>query len=244
MKDFVKRLLPRAARRALARWWHSPDSPATGAVDWGELRRLTPISSDWGFDRGTAIDRFWIHRFLADNASYIRGRVLEIGNADLTKRYGSAVTRSDVLHVVDSGPHVTIVSDLATGAGIPDGAFDCAIITQTLQLIPDPRAAARTLHRILTPRGVALVTVPGITKISRYDMERWGQYWSFTSRSAREMFEDAFPGGRVTVQAHGNVLSAAAFLYGIAAEELTEQELVHHDPDFEVLLTIRAERAP
>jgi hypothetical protein len=44
----------------------------------------------------------------------------------------------------------------------------------------------------------------------------------------------------VEVEAHGNVLSAACFLYGFAAEELSEDELATHDPDFELLMTIRA----
>jgi hypothetical protein len=36
------------------------------------------------------------------------------------------------------------------------------------------------------------------------------------------------------------MLLAACFLYGLAAEELSEEELTHHDPDFELLMTIRA----
>jgi hypothetical protein len=95
----------------------------------------------------------------------------------------------------------------------------------------------------LRPGGTALVTVPGITKISRYDMHRWGQYCSYTTRSCRRLFEEVFPPAGVTVEAAGNVLTAMAFLQGIAAEELTRDELEHHDPDFEVLVGVRAVKA-
>ena len=34
-------------------------------VDWGDLRRTDPVSRDWGYDRGTPIDRRYIEEFLA-----------------------------------------------------------------------------------------------------------------------------------------------------------------------------------
>jgi SAM-dependent methyltransferase len=218
--------------------------PRVGHVAFGDLRRVDPISVDWGFDRGTVIDRYYIDRFLSRHAADVRGRVLEIGTNDMTRKYGGTrVSQSDVLHVANSGPPVTIVGDLSDGAGIPSDAFDCIILTQTLQVVYDVHAVVRTVHRILKPGGVALVTVPAITKISRYDMDRWGQYWSFTTKSARRLFEEAFPVEGVCVEAAGNVLAATAFLQGIAAEELTREELDYRDPDFETLVGIRAMRS-
>ena len=236
--------ITRQTRRSLARWARSlTRRPRVGHVDFGDLRRLTPISSDWGFDRGTPVDRFYIDRFMLSCAEDVRGRVLEIANPEMTLRYGgSRVSRSDVLHPVAAPPPVTLVGDLATGDGLPVGAFDCAIVTQTLLLVYDVHAAVRTLARILAPGGVALVTIPGITKISREDMDAWGQYWSFTSASTRRMFEEAFGPDSVRVEAFGNVLAATAFLHGIAAEELTEEELLHRDRDFETLIAVRARR--
>jgi SAM-dependent methyltransferase len=240
----AERFVPKAFRRRLS---HRVRSllvrPRVGHVAFGDLRRVDPISTDWGFDRGTVIDRYYIHQFLTRHATDIRGRVLEIGTNDMTKKYGSSrVSQSDVLHVANSGPPVSIVGDLSDGTGIPSVAFDCIILTQTLHLVYDVHAVVRTVQRILKPGGVALVTVPGITKISRYDMDRWGQYWSFTTRSARRLFEEAFPVQGVTVEAAGNVLAATAFLFGIAAEELSTEELDHRDPDFETLVGIRAVR--
>jgi hypothetical protein len=58
--------------------------------------------------------------------------------------------------------------------------------------------------------------------------------------SSRRLFEERFSPEQVTVEAHGNVLVAVAFLHGLAAQELHPNELDHVDPDYEVLITVRA----
>lgn len=236
----MKALLPRPARRWVARLrrW-----PPVGRVRFGSLRRLRPISREWGFDRGRPVDRHYIERFLAANVAAIRGRVLEVAGNRYTRMFGGdRVTRSDVLHVAGGQPDVTIVADLARGDAIPSATFDCVIVTQTLQYIYDVEAAVVTLHRILKPGGVVLATMPGITKVSREDMDRWGCYWSFTTCSARRLFEELFRPEDVSVEAHGNVLSAIAFLHGLADRELEPEELDYHDPDYEVLIAVRARK--
>jgi SAM-dependent methyltransferase len=235
-----RRFLSLSARRAivrLTRW------PPVGTVRLGDLRRRKPISVDWGAERGQPIDRYYLEAFLAAHAGDIGGRVLEIGDNHYTRAYGGQrVSQSDVLHVVNDQPPVTITGDLTRAASLPTGAFDCIVVTQTLQTIYDVPAAIRTVYHALKPGGVVLATVPGISKISRYDMDHWGYFWSFTSLSARRLFAAAFPDGLVQVSAHGNVLAAAAFLYGLAAQELTRDELDFIDPDYELLITIRARK--
>jgi len=237
LRQLGRRFLPLSARRALVRFtrW-----PPVGWVRWGQLRRLTPISPDWGTERGQPIDRYYIERFLARHAGDIRGRVLEIGDDSYTRQFGGErVTQSDVLHVAEHKPSVTLIGDLTRADHIPSDTFDCFILTQTLQTIYELPAAVRTVHRILKPGGVALVTVPGISKISRYDMDRWGYFWSFTSCSVQRLFGEVFPDRRLTVSTNGNVLAAIAFLHGLATSELTQRELDHQDPDFEVVITVR-----
>jgi len=216
----------------------APDIPF-GAVRFGDLRRLTPVSGEWGFDRGTPVDRYYIERFLETHAADIRGRVLEVGDDSYTRRFGATrVTQADVLHVRGDDSNATIVADLAHGDVIPSASFDCVVLTQTLHLIYDVRAAIETLARILKPGGVLLATFPGISQIDRGEWkESW--YWSFTTRSARRLFDECF-GGSVEIEAHGNVFTAVAFLHGLAFEELQPGELDLHDPAFELLITVRA----
>ena len=71
-------------------------------------------------------------------------------------------------------------------------------------------------------------------------MDRWGDYWRFTSLSAQRMFEEIFGRGSVCVTSYGNVLAATALLQGIAADELKNSELNVVDEDYEVVITIMA----
>jgi SAM-dependent methyltransferase len=222
------------------------EPPAPGQLDFGSLRRLTPVSDVWGLDRGNPIDRYYGENFLDRHATDVRGRVLEINDDRYTKQYGGdRVTKLDIVHPDDSNPQATIVADLANAPQIPDDSFDCMICTQTIMYIYDVHAAIRTMHRILAPGGVVFVTVPGVSRICQPEDQIWGDFWRFTTKSITRLFEDAFQDPQaVTVQAYGNVLTAAAQLYGIAAEELTKDELDHRDPNFEVLLAVRARKSP
>jgi glycosyltransferase involved in cell wall biosynthesis len=214
--------------------------PRVGRVRFGSLRRLTPISRTFGFDRGLPIDRHYIERFLSAHAADIRGDVLEIGDDTYTHRFGGdRVKKSDVLHVTEGNPKATIVGDLTCATHIASDSFDCVILTQTLHLIYDVRAALKTLHRILKPGGVLLATCPGISQISN---DRWREswYWAFTQLSARRLFEEIFPRQNVYVQVCGNVLTAIAFLQGLAAEELWQAELDYRDAHYEVSILVRA----
>jgi hypothetical protein len=207
---------------------------------WSNLRSLVPVSRVFGTDRGTPIDRYSIENFLSNNQQRIAGRVLEVGDPTYTNQFGDRVTQSDVLHAVAGNRKATLVGNLETGQGVPTGAFDCIILTQVLPFLLDVRAAIRTCHAALRPGGVVLATLPGISPISRYDMDRWGDYWRFTSLSARKLFEAAFPRGEVVVEAFGNVLIATAFVQGMALHEVTPAELDHRDSDYEIIITVAA----
>jgi SAM-dependent methyltransferase len=235
----------RAALRRLKRSWSRITRwPPVGGVGFGSLRRVKPISREFGLERGEPVDRYYIEKFLDRHAADIHGRVLEIGDDRYTKQYGGAkVAHSDVLNLTPHDPASTIVADLANADSVPSGAFDCLIVTQTLQFIYDLGTAVSHLHRILKTGGVLLATVPGISQISRYDMDRWGDFWRFTTLSARRLFQDRFLEANLTVEAYGNVLAAIAFLEGLASRELTREELDHRDADYEVLISVRAVKA-
>lgn len=214
-----------------------------GEVDFGSLRRLTPISRKWGYDRGGPVDRYYIEAFLRSRAAHIRGRVLEIGDNSYTRAFGGdRVVVSDVLHVVEGTPQATIIGDLVHAPQIASDTFDCIILTQTLQLVYDLRRAISTLHRILKPGGVLLATVPGISQT--YD-DNWGKdwCWGFTRNSFNRLLEDEFVQGNVAIDVFGNVLSATAFLHGLGAEELTAEELDYHDWAYAVTIAATAIKA-
>jgi hypothetical protein len=234
VQSLVRRFLPLGVRQ----WWRRGER-----VAMGDLRSLEPPGRLMGFDRGRPVCRWYIERFLDANAVKVRGTVLEVADAEYTKRYGGArVTTSEVLHAVAGNANATIVGDLATGEGIPQGRYDTVILTQVLQCVFDVQAAVRTVHGALKQDGTALVTLPAIAPISRYDAERWGEYWHFTEQSAKKLFEPWFGVSNVIVQAFGNHVVAHAYLAGMAAEELRPDELAAFDPDYPVVVTVVATR--
>jgi GT2 family glycosyltransferase len=216
--------------------------PRHGCIQFGDLRRLEPISRHFGYDRGTPIDRYYIERFLEQNASDVSGRVLEIGDDSYTRRFGGdRVTLRDVLHVSEHHPGATFIGDLTSAPQLPSNAFDCIILTQTLHLIHDVRAAIATVHRMLKPGGTVLATAPGISQTSA---DEWAVHWhwSFTRLSLHKLFCECFPEPNVQVEACGNVLAAVSFLHGLSVAELHREELDHRDDQYEFLITLRARK--
>jgi SAM-dependent methyltransferase len=188
------------------------------SVDLADLRRTSPLSRDFGLDRGTPISRYYAERFLAENHSSAEGRVLEV---------------SDPAAAVG----LTHASDIA------DATFDRIILTLTLQFVFEIGEAVSEVHRILKPGGTLLCTVPGISQIRRDGTESPAEYWRLTSASARRLFDPLFGADRVEVTTYGNLLSATAFLYGMAASELTGAELDERDDDYQVVVAVRAVKA-
>lgn len=217
--------------------------PRIGKVDFGDLGTTRPISLDYGFDRGTPIDRYYVEGFLARHAADIRGRVLEIGDASYSRRFGgAAITRQDVLHVSRDVPEATLIGDMAEPGVLPERTFDCMVLTQTLHLIYDMKAALVQIHQALAPGGVVLLTVPGITPLDRGEWNKtWS--WSLTPYSARRLFEEVFATQELEVTCHGNLFAATAFLQGIALEEVAQHKLDQLDLAYPVTIGVRARRS-
>jgi SAM-dependent methyltransferase len=202
------------------------------------LYGAAPLSAVWGADRGAPIDRFYIERFIAVHRHAIRGRVLEIKDSRYATRYGAEVTRCDILDVSASNPRATIVANLECATAIPSNTFDCCIVTQTLQYVYDLRAAAAELHRILRPGGVLLATLPGIAP--RDSDAPYPVHWRFTGDACVRLFGDEFGHERTAVETHGNLPVTIGFLAGMAQEDLSLDELQLHDPNFPLVVAVRA----
>lgn len=198
---------------------------------------LSPLSSIFGLDRGQPIDRYYMEKFLEENSCLIQGTVLEVADRGYTIKFGRNVTESIITRLNKPCGSGERIVNLETGEGVQEELADCFILTQTLPFIFDVRLAAENVIRLLKKGGTALVTVSGISQISRYDMDRWGHYWSFTTASLQRLFEACRDVQSVEVKAYGNVKSAASGLYGLAVEDMELEDLMHQDDDYQQLIT-------
>jgi SAM-dependent methyltransferase len=205
-----------------------------------DFESVYPVSDFYGDDRGTPVDRFFIDGFINDNRHRITGRVLEVAAATYAMKFGSGIESMDVLHYEEGTPGATLIGDLSRPGTLPEDRFDCFICTQTIHVIYNYMDAIRGARQLLKPGGILLCTLSGIAQISRYDMDRWGDYWRFTTLSAQRSFGEVFGAPNVTVDYGGNCYAAINFLRGIAMEELDRNKLTVKDPNYPVVITIIA----
>jgi SAM-dependent methyltransferase len=206
---------------------------------WGNLRRGTPLSATFGFDRGMPIDRFYLERFLAEEASAIQGVVGEVAESRYAVTFGGhRVDHVEVIDIDASNPHATIVADLSDAGGLPAGAFDCLLVVQTLQYTPSPEVALANCLRSLRPGGVLLLAVPALA--AHDDNERpEDDHWRFWPGGVVSLLSLLAPEANSRVVAYGNLTAAIAFLHGLAAEELRDDELTRQDQRFPVVVCAR-----
>lgn len=244
VKKKVKKLIPVSWLRYLHRNnWYRNFLPPVGEVSFGDFGSTKPFSKEFGYDRGGPIDRYYIESFLTGQADSIKGRVLEIGDNEYTLQYGQTkVTQSDILHVDASNSKATFIADISDAPHLPNNAFDCLLLTQTLHLIYEVKNALRTCHRILKPGGSLLLTVPGITPIDHGEWkETW--YWAFTDKAMYKLLQETFLGGQIEITTYGNVFAASKFLYGLGLPEVPKEKLDYHDPHYQVIVAVKATKA-
>ena len=203
------------------------------------MASLEPLSLDYGFDRGTPIDRHYIDRFLKLHSADIRGTALEVVDAHYCHRLGG--TRVTTQHVVDVNPAnkgATISGDLCEPDVLPTAMFDCIVLTQLLHTAFDMDSAVRQVRRALKPGGVALITVPGITAVRPGPHHAW--YWSLTADALGRLLAAHFDGSKVEVATFGNLFAATNFLHGAAVEEIDTAKLDRLDAAYPVIVAARA----
>ena len=212
-------------------------------VRFGELS-LKPISREFGLDRGTPVDRYYIEHFLSHNRKYISGKLLEVADDTYIRKYGHIGSEYNILsYENECFRDNIIVGDLTKPNTLENLNINCFVCTQTLNFIFDVKMAIEGIYKCLAPGGVALVTVAGISQISRYDYNRWGDFWRFTDMSIKKLFIDIFGNNNVRVSTYGNLFASKALLDGICIEDLSSVDVLKkRDKDYQCLITLIARK--
>ncbi len=203
-----------------------------------DLFRSTPVNRDWGWDRGVPLDRPFIEQFIRTHRGDMYGRILEIKEPEYSSRYARPGAQVDILDINSANKLANIIDDMQSCAQISDNTYDCVILTQVLQLVPDFGKAIATAARILKPGGVLLLTVCGITQgISSTE----GNFcWSFFQPGVKHVLSQHFDIKKLLLHSHGNVGLAASFLMGLTVSDVPPDLLSTEDPEYPIVVTARA----
>jgi SAM-dependent methyltransferase len=199
-------------------------------VLFGDTARTESLTA-WGLERGLPVDRWYIESFLNEHADLVRGQVLEVKEDAYATRFGASSV--DVVDIDPSNKRATIVGDLCNPTTLQVARYDAAIVTQTLQFLTDVEAALRSLVRSLRAGGSLLISVPALSRLDGQD-DRWR--WTPTGLQQQLRSAVAERHADVEVAALGSGLSARAFLFGLAAEDLPDGALAVHDPEIPVVV--------
>ena len=240
IKKSLRKLVPDTLVRRVKILKHGENyTPAVGKINYGDLRRTKPFSNDFGYMRGGPIDRHYIEQFLSNHSSDIKGRSLEVGDNKYTLTYGKQkVTTSDILDINTANKKATIIADLTNADQIPSNTYDCIILTHVISMIYDYKAALQTVHRILKPSGVLLLTSGVGFKI--HQNPNCEIHWNISDICFKRILGESFSPDNVTTQRLGNIITMTSFLFGIGRTEIKENEYKFNDVDYPVIFGVRA----
>jgi SAM-dependent methyltransferase len=172
------------------------------------------------------------------------GDVLELQTPLYARRVGRiAVSTTTILDIDATNPQATLIADLCESNSLPRDRFDCEIVTQTLQLLPDPVIALTNLWDALAPGGVLLITVPVISRVAPEAPN--SDYWRFTPRGLQTLVRAALPDcAAIEVEGHGNAVAGAAFILGLSTQNVGVERIRREDNRFPIIACARVTKPP
>lgn len=200
---------------------------------------IVPLSDNFGYNRGLPIDRKYIYDFIDKHNADIVGNCLEVGYPELLLRKNTPYNKISVIGKNQSDSEFIFYDcDLTDADSIPNVKFDTFICTQTYNFIYDFAKAVANSAKLTSPSGVLLGTVAGISQISKYDEERWGDYFRFTPRAIKKLLEEHFDSVQITE--YGNLYAAIHFLAGFSYEDLEFPEAIFdRDTNYPLIIGFR-----
>jgi SAM-dependent methyltransferase len=209
-------------------------SPARHTIDWGDLRRTAPFCPMFGLTRGTPIDRYYLAQFIREIRPQVTGTVLEVGGVVHNReryRFDKA-TSYQTLDVADR-PGVTLVGNVHDAATLPVASLDAVVLFNVLEHCQHPWVVVDNMHRWLRASGKCFCMVPSAQRLHAFP----GDYWRPLPDGLQQLFRGF---SQQQLYVYGNPLTVVASFLGIAAEELSPQELDEWHPEYPVATCVVA----
>lgn len=123
---------------------------------------------------------------------------------------------------VAEGPKVDVVAP-AEELPFPDSSFDLVLCTQALEHVADPGAVLTEIHRVLTPGGTALVSVPAVFLYHPDPPGSDQDYWRWTHSGLRRTVAAAGAWSAVEIRPQGEVIACLGLVIAQFVDELGQR---------------------
>jgi hypothetical protein len=207
--NFIKKILNRVVT-----------NPRRAGIESADLI----LDQDFGSNRGTPLDRQLINEFLEWSVESIPVpvRTLEFGDTIFTQELFPNSENWIFEYVPDQSVKVerdyALSGDLLCGVEMNVPTFEVIVSTQLLAFTEDPFSAARTLVSLLGINGTIVGTEPQFSPISRFDDNRWGDFFRFTQKGINSIFKRTEP-VKIETFPIGNWTTTLAIFQGFCRED-------------------------
>jgi hypothetical protein len=187
--------------------------------------QIKVVSRKFGSDRGTPIDRVYIKNFIGSYKNLFVGNCLEVGYPEYLLNFSVPINQITVLGVNNPDKRFDFLScDLSQRIKLQSKKYNIFICTQTFNFIKDYSTAIQNSAKLLKEDGAMIGTVSGLSALSKFDDDRWGDYYRFSPRAIREALNKSF--NEVEIVVYGNLYSAIHYLAGHSYEDLQNKNLI------------------
>ena len=206
-----------------------------GSIDFGDLKRDRPFCPQFGHFRGSPVDRYYLDRFIDEIRNEVKGVTLEIGGLKQNRELYKLANVTKFLTMDLGGPDLDIVGDAHDPNVVEEESMDSILLFNVLEHCEQPWVVVDNVYRWLKPHGQVFCMVPNAQRVHRVPRD----YWRILPDALDSIFS-RFP--RRKLHVYGNPLTTMAAFYGIAAEELTREELDFHHENYPVANCIHAHK--
>ena len=212
-------------------------APVRGTLDWGDFRRIAPFCPTFGTSRGTPIDRLYLSQFIDRIRDQVTGQTLEIGGiVDNQEMYGLPGCTDYHSLEMQAGPGITHVGDAHDSGLFEPATYDSILMFNVLEHCHSPQTIVDNVQRWLKPGGACFLMVPNAQRVHNYPADYWRPMPEGIGHLLRNFDE-------TKLFVYGNPTTFIASVMGVAAEELTPQEVSVCNPEYPVATCAVASRS-
>lgn|GEM_PF-881130 len=207
-----------------------------GGIDFGDFKREEPFCPRYGNLRGTAIDRYYLNKFVAEIRNKVTGVTLEIGGSKANRELYNFSKTTSYLTMDLQSEDSDIVADAHDPRAVDEASLDSVVLFNVLEHCEKPWVVVDNIYHWLKPCGQVFCLVPNAQRVHRYPRD----YWRILPDAMDSLFA-CFPQRKI--YAYGNPLTTLAAYYGIASDELSQEELDYYHENYPVANCIHAQKA-